>query len=196
MNAVVLALALTALSADAPDLLRGVDSLPAADAVAAASGAGLVDVVTDRRQGASRRARAARLLGLVDVDDAAIDAALRGIVGDRLTPAAVRAQVTIGLAERAARRGEQAAVLALADAALADDDVAVARAGVLVWWSWGGEVARARLTALAARPDTVGGAARGRLREFARAGWWRRLDGDAVGGAVLDHLNDGPPPAR
>jgi len=196
MSLVVVVLAALLLPGEAPAPLGGLDTIPPADVIAAVPTATLVAVVDDDGQGVVTRARAARLLGGRDVDDGAIDAVLAAVGSSRSTPAALRAQLTLGLAERAARRGDQARVAAIADGALADAAPEVARAGVLVWWLRGGDDAQARLRGLALRPDDVGGAARGRLRESARAGRWRRLDGPAVGGAVLDPGHGGPSPAR
>jgi hypothetical protein len=196
MNVIVVVTALGLWSAGSPELLRGIDTVPDGAAVAAVPVGDLVAVVVDGGARPVLRARAARLLGARDVDVVAVDVALRGVVVDVGAPGALRAQATLALAERAARRHDLAAVVAIADAALADADPAVVRAGVLSWWWLGGDVARRRLEALSARPDAVGGAARGRLREWERAGGWRRLDGDGVAGGVLDPRHGGPPPAR
>lgn len=198
MSAIVLvtAVMLSATMPPVPPVLRGVDSLPGAEAVAAVPVDVLVAVVADRGQRPLWRARAARLLAARDVDGAAIDAVLDAVIADTAASSALRAQATLALAERAARRRQLAAVAALADRALGDDDPAVARAGVLVWWWYGGEDAHRRLTALSARPDAIGGAARGRLRSFGTSGGWRHLDGDGLGGGVLDPGHGGPSPAR
>ena len=196
MSPAIVACAALLLSGNVRALLRGIDTVPPTDAVAVVPVQELVAVVVDDRQGVVVRARAARLLGGRDIDDGAIDATLAAIGTRRQTPAALRAQLTLGLAERAARRGDLTRVAAMADAAIADPSPEVARAGVLVWWLRGGDDALIRLRGLATRTDAPGGAARGRLREASRAGAWRRLDGDALVGDVLHPRHGGSSPAR
>jgi hypothetical protein len=196
MTPAIVVCAALLLPGDVRALLRGIDTVPSTDAVAVIPALELVAVIDDDRHGVVGRARAARLLGGRDVDDGAIDATLAAIGSRRHTPAALRAQLTLSLAERAARRGDLTRVAAIADAAIADSSPQVMRAGVLVWWLRGGEDALTRLRALATRTDALGGAARGRLREAGRAGAWRRLDGDAIGSDVLHPRHGGSSPAR
>jgi hypothetical protein len=196
MSPAIVVCAALLLSGDVRALLRGIDTVPSTDAVAVVPAQDLVAVVVDDRHGVVVRARAARLLGGRDVDDGAIDTTLAAIGSGRQTPAALRAQVTLALAERAARRGDLTRVAAMADAAIADPSPEVARAGVLVWWLRGGDDALTRLRGLARRTDALGGASRGRLREAGRAGAWRRLDGDAIDSDVLQPRHGGSSPAR
>jgi hypothetical protein len=193
---IVIVVVATWLSAGVPPLLRGIDTVPPVEVVARVPVADLIAVVADRQARPLWRARAARLLGARDIADATVDGVLRDVLGDADQSGALRAQLVLALAERAARRGAWSSAEALADDALADADADVRRAGVLLLWRLGGEANQRRLQALALRPDAVGGAARGRLRSPHGAGAWRRLDGDVAGDGVLDRLHGGPPPAR
>lgn len=195
MKAVVVTVA-ALLAGGVPPVVRGIDTLPRAEAVDHVAVAELVAVVADRAARPLWRARAARLLGARDVDDGAIDRRLEAVLADDAAPGALRVQVTLALGERAVRRGHITTADALVDDALANPDPAIARAGVMMVWWLGGDGGRRRLETLAVRMDVVGGAARGRLRAWSAAGAWRRLGGDRLSGGVLDPRDGGPPPAR
>jgi hypothetical protein len=184
--------------AEIPGVLVGIDSIPTEQAVATTPTKTLLAVFLDVNQPLRFRVRAARLLERSALDRSDIDTTLRQIASSPEAPSALRAQSLLAFARRALARREMAVATVIAEQALSDHDATVARAGVfLVWWL-DGPTARTRLEILAARADSVGAAARGRLRAGPAHRLRSRVDGggDDARPGVLDSGHGGPSFAR
>ncbi len=149
---------------DVPEVLSGIDTLPGERARAATSTERLLATLLDVNLALRFRARAARLLEDVGLDRDDVERGLQQTASSSVTPPVLRAQSMLALARRAHARHEETVASAITERALGDHDETVARAGVFLTWWLDGPTADHRLKALAARVESVGAAARGRLR--------------------------------